>query len=199
MKFRDVFYKAKIGDGKALDDGINIVSSAQSIMRFDFRLWGFSHEEIWTPQVFEDEQVFEIVSVSGRPYCLGKCFSAASRGDKKKCVRFDYASNILKNAERWQYIEFEVPDDKFNQAMDWAYSIEGADYDEQELLKYIFFFLRDDPNKWICSPTCMNFKMLCGLPFKQFSGIDPLHSAQLTYDYAIKAGQKKPLKKLYKK
>ena len=87
-----------------------------------------SHEEIWLPDLAGD---FETVDYGGhfeRLWC-GQCFSSTTRGDANG-VRFAPASEVIgKHPERWEYIEVEVDDYRFEVFMDEATRLVGAGYD----------------------------------------------------------------------
>ena len=149
MKIRFLFYKAKLGDGKILDNLISGWTGMLSLFRLDLRLLGFSHMEVWLPDEIGN-------------FTYGSCLSSASRGGKVG-VRFAPAEEVLKNPKRWWYIEVEVKPERLEVALEEAKRLVGLPYDYAGILGFVIPFVKNDPGKWYCSEISCWFGKLCGI------------------------------------
>ena len=174
IPIRFLFYIAAI-DGKL---GDNVISTVTGLFPRNWGTKGYSHEELWLPNKYGQFSN----NIMGRGYYInefvGTCFSAASRGEKTG-VRFAPASQILKHRERWDFAQFYVDPERYMYAVGEMKKEENAPYDFNELLKFVFPFLKDDPKKWICSPVCMWAGMKMGLPIHEYVNVDPRYASKI--------------------
>ena len=145
--------------------------------------YNYSHVEIWIPD--EDGRFKSILNIgqpcshkgclahcshpcefcgriSGNHY-LGQCFSSTTRGDAEG-VRFAPASEVLKHPERWDYIEVEVDDERFEVALDEAKRLVGNGYDYGYIISFLQPFIVQKESDWACSEFCDWFGFLNHIP-----------------------------------
>jgi hypothetical protein len=104
-RIRILFYRARIGDKKWLDDAISLWTGI-----FNWGTGPYSHVELQVPDengLFEDY----LTECSDASY-HGDCYTSTMRGDAKGVCKRP-ASEILKNPKRWDYCEIEIPDSLF--------------------------------------------------------------------------------------
>ncbi len=156
-KIRFLFYGPV--KGKGVDIAISLWTKGLAAIRGDFRAasgdYDFSHMETWFPN---EHGVFESgIVLSGESIYLGTCFSSTMRGDADG-VRFAPASRVLRNPERWYYIEFEIADWQLNVARSMAEGKVGKKYDLWGGIVFGFVLpigvIRQDPEKEYCSEVC---------------------------------------------
>ena len=112
MKMRILFYRAKFGDKKLLD---NLISGWTGLFN-----WGTiraSHVEIWVADETKKSPLCEhgfcrrgTVFADGSREShlwLGTCYTSTMRGDDNGTVKRP-ASGVLTHPERWCYVEVEV-------------------------------------------------------------------------------------------
>ncbi len=175
-KYRTLFYEAKVGDGKYIDNLISLSTQLLHCWRLLDRgqrkviMAGYSHEEIWTP---DEDGKFSIVNchhcsmtrvncfLNGCPssssvYYLGTCWTSTMgqvRGGNNvgtgTCKRS--ASLVLKHPERWSYTEHLVSDYKYDLM---------AYYLDDQVAKNKGYGL--GPNKNICSEISHNANVVSG-------------------------------------
>lgn len=193
-KIRFVFYRAKI-DGHALDDAINIWTWTLAFISFQWnRLkYAYSHCEIWLPDEDYDGFYSTLVLTSpttfGQTGIIGQCFSSTTR-DNAKGVRFALASEVLKHPDRWDYIEVEITDEKYNEMISAAKVEEGCLYDYKGLFGFFWFRDSQDPEKWYCSEICSYLACIIGLITLPNYRISPRRLAKVLAD---KLGEPKAL------
>jgi predicted RNA-binding protein len=160
-KFRDVFYIPDKKDGIHVDDLIGnytlFLNRVGSIARFDFerlkvlkKLYS-SHVELWTQN---DSGMF----------WLGKSWTSTmgQLGGKDRTgsgVRVAPAYEIYKNPERWFYAEFEVPDKRYIQLMEFLQTAvkENAGYDKALIANFFIpkqIWNFDKGTQYICNELC---------------------------------------------
>jgi hypothetical protein len=193
-RYRTLFYHAKWGDGKWIDNAIAI--STQLGRCWDLKHWditrqGISHEEIWLPD--EDGRWHEkpqyknwaeytygetiaVDYIGDLPmYCRasGTCYTSTMgqvRGGNNvgsgTCKRD--ASLVLKHPERWSYTEHEVSDGRFECMMNWM---------NGQVVGNIGYGFRGDKN--ICSEFSHNANVIAGELAGPHRLIDPLGDAIL--------------------
>jgi len=169
--FRVALYKAKIGDGKFIDDGISVYTSLVNIIGllcvFNFKLaWEiikrrYSHIEIWwktTEQEWFDE----------KGIATGMMFTSTMRQDMAGTV-VRPAQEVLTHLDRWDCMEIEVDDSDYWDAICWAYrqAKSNKGYNVGTILNF-FNPLRttqrpstDDKN--ICSVAAQGFCWIAGV------------------------------------
>ena len=133
--------------------------------------YNFSHEELWIPDSLGSFRDF----IDGY---TGKCFSSTTRGDSNG-VRFAPASEVLgKHPGRWKYIEFEVDDKLFDNAMVSMGKKVGNKYDFVAVTTgFVTPVLIDDKDKNYCSGVCCWAKWLMNVLRKWWKVISPRRSA----------------------
>ncbi len=137
-KFRIIFYKAKLGDGHFLDDGISawttLFNTIGLLACLKFKLAGqvlkrrYSHVELQEPDENGDFYTYtdrcrgiygDVEPPAQYRIYLGTCFTSTLRGDDNGTVMRP-ACDILKNPHRWDYMEIEVLDEDYDRAKAWA-------------------------------------------------------------------------------
>lgn len=147
-KVRFVFYKAKFDLINVLrrkrkmhliDDGISLWTGL-----FNWFTPGYSHVEPW----IEDE-TFGFITITHTPNFydvgppdpeieyIGTCYTSTMRGDDNGTVSRP-ASEVFTHPKRWEYIEFEVTDESFEQAKAWADERvkNNKGYSKRDLLRF---------------------------------------------------------------
>lgn len=152
-KIRIIFYRAKLGDKHALDDVISLWTGI-----FNWGTGPYSHVELWVPDKHGEfggvKPVGKIdLEAAHQTLFKGTCYTSTMRGDSKGVVKRP-ASEILKNAKRWDYCEIEVSEE-----MDYADMIDTAEtavrigfgYDFKAVMSFFWPWRVHDGNKYICS------------------------------------------------
>jgi hypothetical protein len=152
MKVRFLFYKAKRPDGAWLDDAISAWTWILALLRLDFEAlkYNYSHVELWFPWTDAEGRTSKWRFAG---LYLGRCFSSTTRG-KWKGVRFAPASEVLKNSQRWDYIEADVRHEDIEVAIALLAPLEGLDYDYAGLFGFLQPLNLQNNNKWYCSEIC---------------------------------------------
>ncbi len=134
-----------------IDDGISLWTGL-------FNWWtpGYSHVEVWI-QDFCGEWRWISCDSKQLEY-FGQCYTSTMRGDDNGTVSRP-ASTVFTHPDRWHYIEFEVTDESFEQAMAWADErvAQNKGYSMKDIRRFfmplpVLKFLKwDDPERDICS------------------------------------------------
>ena len=167
-KVRYVFYIAKFdllnvirGKRKPhlIDDGISLWTGL-------FNWWtpAYSHWEGWiqdengdfviptyTPNFYRGPSAEDFLNV-------GTCYTSTMRGDDNGTVSRP-ASTVFKYPKRWEFIEFDVTDESFEEAKAWADERvkNNKGYSMKDIRRFFMplpvlkFFKWDDPERDICS------------------------------------------------
>ena len=143
MKIRVLFYKAKWGDKSIVDNLISLWTRSK-----------YSHCEIW---IATDEGLFENAYerfAEGFQY-WGTCYTSTMRGDHNGTVKRD-ACGVLKNPDRWDYIEEEVIAQVYATLIIWMNLVveQNEGYSMWDLLKFLSPVHFPDNNRYICSEFC---------------------------------------------
>ncbi len=163
---RFVFYRAKF-------EWRNVFTKGRKIRLFDdgISLWtglfnpftpGYSHWEGWVPrenggQFVQFKQIPDDIYGEIAGY-FGTCYTSTMRGNDNGTVSRP-ASTVFTHPERWEYIEFEVTDESFEEAKAWADErVAGKHkYSMKDIRRFFMplWLLRklkwDDPDREICS------------------------------------------------
>lgn len=161
--FRVLSYRAKIGDGHLLDNGIDLWTALWNPEVWKHPELRCSHKEIWIPDPKDGYVIYEEV-INGLYRSVnehnGTCYTSTmgrAGGSKRKyngvCKR--PASEVLIHPERWFYEEWEAPEEAINYAIAWAEKeiILNKGYDVLDICKY-FLPVRTqnlEDHKMICS------------------------------------------------
>ena len=182
-KIRFLFYKAAV-DGKWLDDAISIYTG---IFPCNWGTKGYSHVEVWFPDEegrFEawkfDVMAESVKTDKTHKALLGQCFSSTTRGDAKG-VRFAPASEVLRHAERWRYIEADVSQAKYDKMYSKAQGEVGKPYDYLGLFTGFFLmaaFLQNDLKRY-CSDICAWIAWIGGILGKRLWIVSPRRLAKI--------------------
>ncbi len=119
----------------------------------------YSHSEVWIQNEFG--YFIQIGTMSAEvPFInfLGNCYTSTMRGDANGTVSRP-ASGVFKNPKRWEYVEFEVTDESFEEAKHWADERVRLNkgYSLRDLRRFALplwllkKFKWDDPDREICS------------------------------------------------
>ena len=164
MKIRLLLYKAK-QDGKWLDNGISLWT-----WLFNMGTPPYSHAEIWLPETDS-----KFVSFDNHP-CVpplywGTCYTSTmgqvrgknSVAQSGSCKRL--ASKVLKHPERWDYIDIEVNDLLYENALTWADCVvaDNKGYDLKAVWSFFLPWKIHDDDKYICSEFAACFLRICGI------------------------------------
>lgn len=121
--------------------------------------YNFSHVELLIPEVHRGKEG-QIIAYA---WWKGECFSSTTRGGAKG-VRFAPASEVLKHPERWEYIEVEVDDERFEVAIEEARRLVGNGYDYGYIISFLQPFIVQKKEDWACSEICDWFAFLNHIP-----------------------------------
>ena len=161
MKIRFVFYIAKFEwrnvfkkgrKIRLLDDGISLWTGL-----FNWFTPGYSHMSVWIQDMYSEvHNVFDVRKFVGNN--SGMCYTSTMRGDDNGTVSRP-ASTVFTHPERWEYIEFEVTDESFEDAKNWAdiAVFENVGYSMKDIRRFFMplwllkKFKWDDPDREICS------------------------------------------------
>jgi len=151
-----------------------------AVIRLDFKSlkYNYSHEELWIP---DENGWFDTGQVRRegiwQTNVSGQCFSSTTRGDSKG-VRFAPAREVLHHPERWDYIEFEVPDEEYIRLVTWMRCQVDRKYDFAGVVGFVIPVIPQARNKWYCSEICCAIKRRLGIMEHQ-KIISPRRSALL--------------------
>lgn len=142
MKIRIIFYRAKFGDKKWLDDAISLWTGL-----FNWGTGPYSHVELWVPDMNTPMEWY------GMRHFQGTCYTSTLRGTAKGVCKRP-ASEILKNPKRWDYCEIEVDNlscynimiSGAEQAVVW-----NSGYDMKAIASFFLPFRFGSRQKFICS------------------------------------------------
>ena len=162
LEWRNILPGRKI---RLIDDGISLWTGL-----FNWFTPGYSHMSVWKT-IPERPFVFWLDG-QGKMYCnpptnpcetdkpvfSGTCYTSTMRGDDNGTVSRP-ASTVFTHPERWEYIEFEVTDESFEEAKAWADErVAGKHkYSMKDIRRFIMplWMLKklkwDDPEREICS------------------------------------------------
>ena len=161
MRIRLLLYKAK-QDGKWLDNGISIWTKL-----FNWNTPPYSHAEIWLPDENENFAIWPMHKgdLFGTCYTstMGQVRGKNSVAQSGSCKR---ASNqVLKHAERWDYIDIEVNDLLYENALTWADCVvaDNKGYDLKAVWSFFLPWKIHDDDKYICSEFAGCFLQICGI------------------------------------
>lgn len=200
MRYRTLFYHAKFGDKKWIDNAIALVTQAWHLFR---RLWkheltwkefwrifkmGLSHEEIWVPDWDGYRYIFKLIDArqDGKgnttwfpPTCHGTCYTSTmgqigGKNREGKGTVKRPASKVLKHPARWSYTEHEVSDDRFTLMVHWM---------NIEVFTNKGYGVREGQN--VCSEFSHNANVVSGELDGKHRFVDPLGDALLM----VKAGK----------
>ncbi len=207
MKIRFLYHKPKgeRGIGKLIVSWTWVLGC---FYNWDVLKYNYSHEEVWIPDkngnfidypqhsvsraaAYMNNEIGPLQSLGPRVY-TGQCFSSTTRGTSKG-VRFAPASEVLHNAERWDYIEVEVDRLRLDIALEQGRRMvnRGVGYD---FLGVILGFslpgnIQNEEKKY-CSELMDWFKVLVRVHRKRTKPVSPRRSAYLM---ARKYKEPKPL------
>ena len=163
MRIRLLSYKAK-QDGKWLD---NLISMWTWL--FNWNTPPYSHAEVWLPN--EDGKFSEQLGVVHQTQYLGTCYTSTmgqvrgknSVAQSGSCKRL--ASKVLKHPSRWDYIDIEVNDLLYENALTWADCVvaDNKGYDLKAVWSFFLPWKIHDDDKYICSEFCACFLRICGI------------------------------------
>ena len=150
LEWRNILPGRKI---RLIDDGISLWTGL-----FNWFTPGYSHWEGWIGR--ENGGQFEMLDfiyhAANRFY--GTCYTSTMRGKDNGTVSRP-ASTVFTHPERWEYIEFEVTDESFEEAKAWADErVAGKHKYSMKDIRRFFMplwmlkkFKWDDPEREICS------------------------------------------------
>lgn len=140
-QYRKAYYKAKLGDGKWVDDGISIYTTVVNVIwlccKLQFKTaWQvlkrrYSHVEVWMPdengeftlripckywegRMIGDEEEYH------KTLYLGHCFTSTMRGEVNGTVIRQARDVLGKHPERWDIQFYECSDEDYEDAVEWA-------------------------------------------------------------------------------
>ena len=183
--FKVVEYVAAI-DGEKLD---NFISFGTGLFPCNWGTRGYSHVELWFPD--KDGKFYD---ENGN--IVGVCFSSTTRGNSTG-VRFEPANIVLRHPERWEEVTMQVPGHVMDRVLARLFKEVGKEYDFDGLQKFIFFWKKDDPNKWYCSEIIAWALYLFGRFEKRYAPISPRRVSKIIEKKLNMTYKFKPLK--YKK
>lgn len=186
------FYKAEFGDGKVVDDGISVYTTAVNVVwlicRLQFKLaWKciknrYSHVEVWKPDGFGNftikyrDMKHDVLVTK----IIGDCFTSTLRDGAKGTVIRPAAGVIGKHPERWDIVFCESTEEDYAKAVAWAdwQARWNKGYSKKQILGFFWPFRRsvvrqfsgDSPPDWknICSVAAQGFAWVGGMFSKWF-------------------------------
>ena len=171
--FAVAWYKAKFGDGHALDDGIStysmIANVVAAIAQFDFAAAAqlmrlrFSHCEIWEP-----DELGRFVLYDKKNKLRGTCFTSTMRGGAKGTVLRE-ASKVFTHPARWTVTFLAAREEDYLEAVQWRDEqvAKNTGYNMRTILEFFNPFrktLVDEENtSHICSVASQGWCWKCRL------------------------------------
>lgn len=145
-KVRLLLYKSKLGDGHVIDDAIGMWTKIVNVFRpSTWLMRSYSHCEIWTLGTYKK---------FSRVVDYGTCWTSTMRGNYDGCVKRP-ASEVLTHPERWDYVEFDVPNAFYDAGIAWmSYVVEHNTGYSKKLIGRFFFPWVKDVDRYICSKFC---------------------------------------------
>lgn len=164
-EFRILFYRAKLGDGKWIDDGINIWSwIANQGFRIKHKIPLKVYNKLACSHVegLEPENLPEGGYTFGERVTkfLGTCWTstlgqASAKGRKYNGACKRPADEVLKHPKRWFYATVQMPDVAYEYFINSLQeAVDAKSKYETPLLRRFFMpnsWVKDDPNEYICS------------------------------------------------
>ncbi len=158
FEWRNLFIKGR--KIRVVDDGISFWTGL-----FNWFTPGYSHMSVW-----KQDETFGFMTITHTPRFrdvgppdpeieyIGICYTSTMRGDDNGTVSRP-ASTVFTHPERWEYIEFEVTDESFEEAKAWADERvkQKWSYSKKDLLRFAMplWMLKRlkiaDPDREICS------------------------------------------------
>lgn len=186
--FKIAWYKAKIGDGKVLDDGISayttffnalgLVVCLQFKMAWQVVKRRYSHVEIWWPDKDGNFRVGKRKNnkrflrgryIHSMEYsCVGECFTSTMRGNYNGTI-IRPASEIFKHPKRWDITTITISDKNFERAKNWAIyqAVHNLGYNKKTIGSFFNPFRKtkkpDETEQNICSVASQGFSWMAGL------------------------------------
>ena len=153
FEWRNLFIKGR--KIRVVDDGISLWTGL-----FNWFTPGYSHMSVWIESDFRDFKAY-VLDYEHKAKFLsftGTCYTSTMRGDDNGTVSRP-ASTVFTHPERWEYIEFEVTDESFEEAKAWADERvkNNKGYSKRDLLRFAMplWMLKGlkiaDPDREICS------------------------------------------------
>ena len=164
-KVRFVFYIAKFEWRNFLKGRkIRLVDDGISLWTGLFNWWTpkYSHMSVWKQEGRSRFRICPLVAKEGvivtAPAFTGTCYTSTMRGDDNGTVKRP-ASEVFRDPRRWEYIEFQVTDESFEEAKTWADDRVAMkwSYSKRDLLRFAMplWMLKGlklaDPDREICS------------------------------------------------
>lgn len=170
------FYKAKFGDGKFIDDGISIYTTAVNaiglLCMFQFKLaWQviknrYSHVEIWWTGKGGVREVWE--PYAGHATYMGEMFTSTMRQGMAGTVIRD-ANGVLTHPERWDIMKISREKTQVDRAKNWARQQEenNLGYNKKTIANFFNPFRPTnkpaETEQNICSVAAQGFCWMVGL------------------------------------
>ena len=136
-------YKPEI-DGHFLDNGISIWTRMFNWCPKELKS---SHAEVCIP-----DELGQFEAEGQAMGYTGTCYTSTLRGEENGVVRRS-ASSVLRHPDRWNYFEFDIPDQwykSFVEEMDKKVR-HNQGYDVKTILSYFWYKRLGNPDKYICS------------------------------------------------
>jgi hypothetical protein len=182
-------YKAKWGDGHKIDNIIDVWTMLVNLpyviykSKTNFKdVWKFikdfnySHVEKWEPYGTYNHP-------RSCDWWNGDMSTSTMRDSYDGTVTRS-AREVLRNVDRWDATEFEVPGYLYSTAQGWELRelINNLGYSKMDLGKFfpVVRYFADDPRRNICSEFVHNYMSMCGF-FRRFRVLSPRLLAWLIY------------------
>ncbi len=171
MKIRFLFYRAKFEFRNFLRTRqIRLMDDLISAWTWPWNIGTgpYGHAEVWTQGKVDGYPCFTVQHIGARNLAyVGTCYTSTLRDNYKgTCKR--PASEVLKHPERWDYIEFDLPEDLYYATLAWMeIQVENNQgYDKKAIISFFWPKRFHNADKFICSEFCYRAAIEAGiLPF----------------------------------
>lgn len=163
----------------------------------------YGHAEVWTPDGNGKfyRQAIDHLETSGEKYYLsgphGTCYTSTLRDKNNGTVKRP-ASEVLKNPERWDYIELDLPEDMYKAMLYWMENEvkNNLGYDKKAILSFLTPWRFHNKYKNICSEFVYNALVIAGVFPLPYKVISPRRLAKLLKRLYIKGVIKNHVRRL---
>ncbi len=151
----------------------------------------YGHTEVWLPD--KDGYFSHHQQPAPTPYGLGHrkfdgtCYTSTLRDNYKgTCKR--PASEVIKHPERWDYMEFDIPEDLYYAMQTWMeIQVENnRGYDKKAIISFFWPKRFHNADKFICSEFCQIAAVIAGILPQPYQVVSPRRLVRIL----TKAGHK---------
>lgn len=179
-KVRFLFYRAKFEWRNFLKTRrIRLVDDAISWWSWPWNIGTgpYAHVEVWLPDKtgnYSHTDKWVGFSWLDRTIYTGTCYTSTLRDNYRgTCKR--PASQVLKHPERWDYMEFDVPEDLYYAMKAWMETqVENnKGYDKKAIISFFWPKRFHNADKFICSEFCQIAAVYAGILHLPYQVVSP--------------------------